>query len=337
MPLNVIMYHYIRNNEEYEYDVFCRRRDEFVAQVNWLAKAGSIVSIEDCEKIEYFSRTEQNGFLLTFDDGYKDHLWCGKYLHSIGLSGTFFPSVNCLTGQLLDVNKIHLILGNKSLCNVHHKALEIIRTLLNSNPNIYLSRSGLQKDSIELDSYLASQQRNRYDSNICTSIKHVLQRDLYPTPFRTSVIDAIFFELYNNICSTIADSFYLNIGDLLDLKSMGMTIGSHGMTHCWLETLEIVDQEYEIIESFAFLQHTGAIDKSSVKCLCFPYGSFNNKTLNIMKSCKIDYGFTTQSGAISKEHLASKEALPRWDTNDWWCDQYRKPCFSYKKGANAKN
>ena len=36
MPLNTIMYHYVRNNELFKYDTYCRRTDEFYSQIEFL-------------------------------------------------------------------------------------------------------------------------------------------------------------------------------------------------------------------------------------------------------------------------------------------------------------
>ena len=36
--LNIIMYHYIRNNEDYEFNCFCRRKDEFENQISIFKK-----------------------------------------------------------------------------------------------------------------------------------------------------------------------------------------------------------------------------------------------------------------------------------------------------------
>ena len=44
MTLNVIMYHYVRNNEEKEFDTYCRRINEFEAQIDFFEKLTFLVS-----------------------------------------------------------------------------------------------------------------------------------------------------------------------------------------------------------------------------------------------------------------------------------------------------
>ena len=73
-----------------------------------------ILSPGDIDKIRYYlERSDQSACLLTFDDGYKDHLACSKLLKSKNLSGIFFPPINSIKGELLDVNAIHYLIGER--------------------------------------------------------------------------------------------------------------------------------------------------------------------------------------------------------------------------------
>ena len=49
----------------------------------------------------YFLKSDEESFVLTFDDGYKEHLDCARYLNKIGLNGIFFPSHNIFQNQFL--------------------------------------------------------------------------------------------------------------------------------------------------------------------------------------------------------------------------------------------
>ena len=52
--LNIIMYHYVRNNEEYSFDCHARRKDEFVSQINFFKKNYEIIDPKDNEKLFYY-------------------------------------------------------------------------------------------------------------------------------------------------------------------------------------------------------------------------------------------------------------------------------------------
>ena len=95
--LNIVMYHYVRNNEEFAYNCFSRRRSEFEKQVEHFSKKSTIVNPKDFDQIRfYLNSNDENGFLLTFDDGYKDHLYCAEYLLANDFSAIFFPPINII-------------------------------------------------------------------------------------------------------------------------------------------------------------------------------------------------------------------------------------------------
>ena len=48
------MYHYVRNNEEFEYNVFSRKKEEFFQQVSYLKKKIHPCSISDKDEIDYY-------------------------------------------------------------------------------------------------------------------------------------------------------------------------------------------------------------------------------------------------------------------------------------------
>ena len=51
--------------------------------------------------------------------------------------------------------------------------------------------------------------------------------------------------------------------------------------------------------------------------VCFPYGSYNRYTIEIMKKLKIKYALTTKVGSINKNNINNFLTLPRYDTNDF--------------------
>ena len=79
--LNVIIYHYLKNNEEYIFDCPEREKDEFVSQINFLKTNSEIIDPKDNEKLFYYLRNDNDsnkGYLLTFDEGYKDHYYWSR-------------------------------------------------------------------------------------------------------------------------------------------------------------------------------------------------------------------------------------------------------------------
>ena len=181
--LDIVMYHYVRDNENYNFDTFCRRKNEFEAQVEFFRKSSEIVDPSDMQKINYFLKSDnKKAYLLTFDDGYKDHLYCARYLYDRNLKGYFFPPINALNGALLDVNAIHMIIG---LRGIEIKSiLEIVAEECMSS-NFLLT---FKSQTINITSYLELfDEKNAHDNRDTLMLRRILQRDLIGDKNKRSV------------------------------------------------------------------------------------------------------------------------------------------------------
>ena len=55
----------------------------------------------------------------------------------------------------------------------------------------------------------------------------------------------------------------------------------------------------------------------------YPYGSFNDTTIELMQYFGIDFAVTTNWG---NAHInQGRFSLQRWDTNDWWNKTEKRP------------
>lgn len=322
MAINIVMYHYVRNNEEYDYDTFCRRKNEFESQINFFQKNSLIVNCNDLEKIKYFLNNDQEiCYLLTFDDAYKDHLYCAHYLNEKNISAYFFPPSNIFNGNILDVNAIHILIGKRGT-----KISEILQIIseLCSSFNYQLS---FKNKKIDIKSYLENfDYQNNYDDRNTLMLKRILQKDLIGENNRKRIIDIL---LNNFICkkpSEIASELYLNKEEIRKMKKMGMFFGSHGKTHRWLNTLNYSEQKKEIDESFKELRDISLISANDPIAMCYPFGGYDHNTIQLMSNLNIDLGFSTKIGpATFNEEKDFIFKLPRWDTNHFWDNKWRRP------------
>ena len=325
MAINIVMYHYVRNNEEYFYDTFCRRKNEFESQIEFFLKTSTVVNPNDSEKIKYFLNKEnETCYLLTFDDGYKDHLYCAEYLNHRKLSAYFFPSINSLNGEILDVNTIHMIIGKRGI--EIKQILEIISNICLSS-NLLLS---LNNKKIDIKTYLEKfDDKHKYDDRNTLMVKRILQKDLIGDKNRKMLIDILFKKFIEKKSIDISSELYLNIKDLKNMKKMGMCFGSHGNTHRWLNTLNYSEQKEEIEKSFLYLREMKLIIENEPKVMCYPFGRYDNNTIKLLNKLNIDFGFTTEIGpSILKNDKEFILKLPRWDTNHFWDNKWKRPCFA---------
>ena len=99
------MYHYIRNkNKLFPYYNILEKND-YIKQIKKFSKTGLISSYE-----ELF--LDNDKYLLTFDDGFKDHIYAAEILKKYNAIGLFFiPTSPLKNNKILDVHKTHLIVG----------------------------------------------------------------------------------------------------------------------------------------------------------------------------------------------------------------------------------
>ena len=320
------MYHYVRNNEDYSYDCYARRLNEFESQIEFLSSSFDIVSPGDLEKIGYYlERDDESACLLTFDDGYKDHLSCSKLLQCKSLSGIFFPPINSIKGELLDVNAIHYLIGERSI-SVDQLLKNIVSQVKDKDLRIN-SWKGL---SISIDDYLQQDaSEDRYDDASTLFVKRLLQRDIIGDSNRRDVIYECLNSLSNISTTEHAKNLYLSVTEMQQMRTNGMYFGSHGLTHRWLNKLEIKEQYIEISQSFEELEKLSLFNPNQdPKVMCYPFGGYNSHTIDIVVNQNAAYSLTTNVGpATGRLSDPSIHELKRWDTNDFWDNQWRKPAI----------
>ena len=319
--LHIVMYHYVRNNEDFEYDCFARRFAEFESQVYYFNCTSEIVNPGDVERVKYYLSSDiHSAYLLTFDDGYKEHSICARMLHKIGLSAFFFPPINILSGELMDVNGIHFLTGQRHIS--HKKILDyVIQEIKKRNYQIYISGN-----PVNIDEYIGQTIESRWDTQEILLLKRLLQRDILGDDNRRSLIYDAIKSLTHHSPKDIAKNLYLTSEEMLEMRQLGMYFGSHGLTHRWLETLSMDEQFTEIESSFSKLEELSLFKENVLpKVVCYPYGSYNVHTMLVNKRLNIDFSLTTKPGYAVSHDYCSLQQLNRWDTNDCWDNTWRKP------------
>ncbi|MDP3789084.1 MAG: polysaccharide deacetylase family protein [Candidatus Omnitrophota bacterium] len=88
---------------------------------------------------------------------------------------------------------------------------------------------------------------------------------------------------------------YMGWKEITELKSNGMTIGSHGMTHRLLTTLKNEELDYELKESKRILEDNLNI---SITSLSIPRGFHNKKVMDMAKAAGYDQIFTSKERIV---------------------------------------
>lgn len=303
--LTIVMYHYVRPIKDSAFPgIKGLELDGFKRQLDYLSENFNIVSTEQIiNAVKYSAPLPNNACWLTFDDGYKDHF---KYvmpeLLKHNLHGAFFPPrVAIEEDQILDVNLIHYILA----C-----AGNLDRLVASLNTQCF--DHGFSESKIK-EYYEKYAVPNRFDNADTIYVKRMLQHVL-PEQLRSLIANCMFREFVGVSAAEFSSELYMSVDEVRELVQNGMYVGSHGSMHYWLDKISSVKQEKDIKQSLKFLESVGASTKDWV--MCYPYGAYNEDTVNLLKNFNAVLGITTE---VRVANLTSDDPfkLPRLDTNDF--------------------
>lgn len=307
--LTIVMYHYVRD--------FARTRFPgirgldfagFRRQLDHLQQNFDIVTMpEVLAALRGEHDLSPRAALLTFDDGYAEHFdLVFPELHKRNLSGCFYaPIAPVCDHRLLDVNRIHFILA-ATLDNVAQ-----VSALLDQAVEAARQEYGL--DSVA--AYRAEWAKpNRFDDAETIYIKRMLQTVL-PEDLRHRIAQDLFARFVTRDEAAFAAELYISEDQARLMQACGMSFGSHGAEHVWLNRIPRDEQVREVDRSLEFLRRIGVpVDREWV--MCYPYGGWNEELLQVLRDRGCSAGLTTEvATARIGEHDPLR--LPRYDTNDF--------------------
>lgn len=295
----VIMYHYIRNfDDEFPYFNFLSLED-FKKQNNFFSKRKKFISLKEDLSENY----NKDKFLLTFDDGLKEHLNIAKFLKKKNILGLFFiPTMQLENKDFLPIHKIHLIFGkyNSSELVEIFKKFEIKTHFKTKIFDLFQGQKKfLTKSNKEMKKKIF----------LKTILNNIDQKD-------SKLTKKIFNFCFDNTKQKkIFRNFYLNFKDIRELNKIGMHIGCHSYGHKVFSKMSYKKQYKDISKSLNFLSR---ILKKKVNYFCYPYGGskvLNKNTIQILKKKKIKYSFNVDSKNWSSK--SNKLLIPRFDCNEF--------------------
>lgn len=325
--LTIVMYHYVRDlcNSRYP-EIKGLQTELFVEQLHFLKKHYNFVKMEDVVDAfhnNYMEELPPHPVLLTFDDAYQDHFQTVfPILMQEHIQGCFYTPVKALTQhEVLDVNKIHFILASTS-AEKFPSLLNEIKILLEKNKEKWNLRS--------FDDYYAQlAEANRFDNKDVIFVKRLLQVAL-PEELRKEMTSELFQRIVGIEENAFSRELYMSETQIRCMVQCGMHVGSHGYDHYWLNSLTKEKQELEIDKSLDFLRSVGVnLDNWT---MCYPYGAYNDDTLQILKDKKCKMALTTKVDLSDMTQNDIIYRMPRLDTNDLPKDANASPNKWYGLG-----
>lgn len=253
------MFHYVKTDfNYYHYDL-----NLFEETIKYLSKKFKIISLKEYDNFNKNKcEIKDKCVMLTFDDGTLDH-YKNVYpiLKKYGCSGLFFIPSSVFNKKVLDIQIIHQL-----LLKIDAKIL--LKELLIE----------LKKNNINFE--------NNCEENSEAVFKQLMQYKL-KYEYRKKML-AYFINKYN--ISTCVEDYYMNIEQLKEMKKHNMFFGIHTDTHPRLDILTKDEQLKEIKNNKKYLLENNLIEKSIIS-IAYPFGKYNEETLDILKKEHIKYGF----------------------------------------------
>lgn len=303
----VLAYHRIAR-AEYDPWGICVNEEHFEDQVSSLKKNFAVIPVE--ELIEQVNKRSivHNCVCVTFDDGYTDNfLQARPILEKYQCPATFFIATNYIgTGRLFWWDQMEeIILGSPVLPSA-------ISIKINGNDFDYTIT-----DVVLTPTQLALQKKWEYPKeapNGRCKFYLALWEQLLPLEYdEIRKVVAQLVEWSGNETVGVPAKLPMTIDQLRSLSESSLfRLGIHTCSHPALPFHSKEKQVSEIQNCKAFLANNFG---NTVNAIAFPYGRYNEHTLEVLKETGITAGFTTIGK--STHNKADILSLGRMHVSNW--------------------
>ncbi|MFT2009542.1 polysaccharide deacetylase family protein [Pontibacter sp. 13R65] len=303
------MYHRIAEPKSDVWDIAVSPT-HFEAHLQVLSRLGNVVPLQALAEGVKNRKLKRNSIAITFDDGYQDNYLVAKpLLEKYGLPATFFVS----TGNIGETKEFW---WDELEEIILYAPLLPARVEININGQLI---SSCLSDEAILEHEVAIKHQNW---NACQDtpptkrslLFYELWKNLRPLPVQEQqqCLDEI-RKWTDNLGGARSDYFSMTTAQLKELSGNSLfTIGAHTVTHVALahHTKEI--QQLEIQNNIKSLQQ---IIGKSIELLAYPYGNYNEETVEIAENLNFNAAFTTEEQAIITKTPAYQ--MGRFQVANW--------------------
>ena len=283
--LTVVMYHYVRDAAASGFPgLHALSIDAFTRQVDDLCESRTPATLSTALDFLAGRYTgTKDLFLLTFDDGLKEHYSnVTPILRSRGVQGLFFVTTACVEDRrVLGVHKNHFMLASLEFGAYERAVREYVEDLI-----------GEIEDPPD-DEVIRS--RYRWDSLDVARLKYLLNFQI-PEPTRDAVLDDLFVRHFGEE-RAFASELYLSWDDIAAMQADGMLIGSHSHGHTPLAELGDDAQRDDLQRSLGILQRR--VPRQTDWPFSYPFGgvgSFTESTVQILQDVGYRCAFAREVG-----------------------------------------
>ena len=298
--MKAVMYHYVRpGTPGLPHFPYLHLKD-FHLQLDHFASTYSLVS-----RAEFTCWVEggpvPQGVLLTFDDGLRDHVdFVLPVLCERNIFALFYVSSGpALTGRILDVHKLHLVLGRIGAASA--------LTWLEAHAPEILPAAAVREQESQHYANLRADKTTKF-------LKHLFSW-LGPDQARSAVLERLLDYAFAGELPNWRD-VYLDEKAILALSEAGMGVGAHGHVHAVPALLGREQQRQEIELSCRFVEN---IVGSGMWGYCYPHGvpeALSPVSQMALADRGCPFAFVVEArDVIMPLRKMARYALPRYDCN----------------------
>jgi len=304
--LTIVTYHYVRDLPRTRFpEIRGLATGRFEGQLDYLTKHYTFCHPDEVlAAVRGETVLPPNGCLLTFDDGLCDHYTTVfPRLEERGIPAVFFPAARPIRERtMLEVHMIHFVLAS----------VPDPRRLVAETLNLVDQHRATHALPDRATLFRVCGAANRFDTLEVSFLKRLLQREL-PALVRRDICRVLFQRHVTADLTSFAAELYMDLAQLRCLARNGMAIGGHGDVHDWLELLGPSEQREEIRQTLSLLESVAG-QRPANWIMGYPYGSYSNVTLDLLREAGCAVGLTSDTGLVSD--LVRPLELCRLDTND---------------------
>jgi peptidoglycan/xylan/chitin deacetylase (PgdA/CDA1 family) len=239
-----------------------------------------------------------DGFVLTFDDGTRDH-WDNALpvLERHGLHALFAPiGLPYLHGRIPFVQKNQLVRGRLGEDRL---------------PDAFVAAAAELAPDVDVPGIMEQAPIGDYrrGTEKYLRFKYASNR-LIPFDVSVAVMDRLFSEHVSDDEAAFIRELYLSTDEIVELRRRGHTLAGHSVAHPSLPRLDEAAQEREIADSVAWL---GGLIGERIEWFNYPYGDYDERSERVCERVGLEIAYSTRPPADWSSH-DDRFRVPRVDT-----------------------
>lgn len=286
--LHVVMYHYVRDLPRTRYPrIKGIMLDEFRKQIAWLASHYEMATLEAAlEFLRGAYRPVKDLFILTFDDGLKEHYTdVAPILSEYKIQGLFGVITSCIEDHIVaPVHMNHFLMAEMNFDeyqSVFIERLQEIEPAALASANV--DRAVAQK-SYPLDTQEVATFKFLFNFSLDANVRDKIVEDL--------------FEAHIGDQKSFAQQLYMSWDELRQIQRAGMLVAGH--THWHRPLSKLTDQELNRDLCISRSLLSANLEPQPLWPFSYPYGkknSYSNEVMRLLQQLGFSCAFNTESGA----------------------------------------